>query len=161
MLKTTFFDVRITGTHSVVLPEMIIADFISNKMKRVRCVARFQDQQLEFHAALQKYHGRYQLMFSKQKQQTLKISSRDIFQLQLLEDTSKYGVEMPEELEAVLLTDYDAMHIFESLTDGKKRSIIYTILRYKNPQTRVDKALLLCENLKRGVRNNLEFFKPL
>ncbi|WP_161991923.1 YdeI/OmpD-associated family protein [Flagellimonas algicola] len=74
--------------------------------------------------------------------------------MQFFEDTSKYGVEMPEELEAVLSTDMDAETIFESFTDGKKRSIIYMISGYKNSQTRIDKSLLLCENLKRGVKDN-------
>jgi len=72
--------------------------------------------------------------------------------LQFFEDTTKYGVEMPEELNAVLLSDYEAFEIFESLTAGKKRGIIYAIARYKNSQTKIDKALLMCENLKKGVR---------
>ncbi|WP_258848503.1 hypothetical protein [Polaribacter sp. WD7] len=40
--------------------------------------------------------------------------------MQLFEDTSKYGVDMPEEHEAVLMSDYDAYCIFESFTAGKK-----------------------------------------
>jgi len=59
---------------------------------------------------------------------------------------------MPEELEAVLESDPGAKMIFDAFTAGKKRSIIYMIGRYKSSQTRIDKSLILCENLKIGLR---------
>ena len=93
------------------------------------------------------------MMFGKRYQKELGVFPNDYFQLQFFEDTSKYGVEMPEELDAVFLSDYDAFTIFESFTPGKKRGIIYMIARYKNSQTRIDKSLLLCENLKKGIRD--------
>jgi hypothetical protein len=93
------------------------------------------------------------MMFGKRYQKELGIFPNDHFKLQFFEDTSKYGVAMPEELEAVFLSDFDAFKIFESLTDGKKRGIIYAITRFKNTQTRIDKSLVLCENLKRGIRD--------
>jgi uncharacterized protein YdeI (YjbR/CyaY-like superfamily) len=58
---------------------------------------------------------------------------------------------MSEELEAVLLSDHEAYTIFEDLTPGRQRSIIYAISRYKSSQLRVDKAIILTENLKRGI----------
>jgi len=99
-------------------------------------------------------------MFSKNKQKTLHIFPNDYFGLQFFEDTSKYGVAVPEEFEAVLLSDYDAHQIFESLTKGKQRGLIYMIDRFKSSQKRIDKTLLLCENLKRGLRDNKELLKP-
>ena len=71
----------------------------------------------------------------------------------------KYGVEMPEELDAVFKTDHEAFTIFEGFTAGKKRSIIYTIIRIKNSQSRIDKALIMCDNLKRGETNPMKLFK--
>ena len=99
------------------------------------------------------------MMFSKQKQKELGLSLGDEFEMQLFEDTSKYGVDMPEELEAVLMSDYEAYQIFESLTAGKKRSFIYGVLRFKNSQQKIDKALILCENLKRKNFNPITAFK--
>ena len=93
-------------------------------------------------------------MSGKKNQKALGVFPNDYFTLQFFEDTTKYGVELPEELEAVLISDYDAFQIFESFTEGKKRGIIYSISRYKTSQTRIDKSLLLCENLKRGIRDN-------
>jgi hypothetical protein len=99
------------------------------------------------------------MMFGKRYQKELGIFPNDYFQLQFFEDDSKYGVDVPEELDAVLLSDYEAYEIFETLTPGKQRGLIYAIARYKNSQTRIDKSILICENLKRGVRNPMELLK--
>ncbi len=161
MLESPIFEVMIVGTHTLVLPEEIIRPFIDAGQKRVKAKASFEGKDIEFHGALQKYHGRYQMMFGKSRQKELGIYPSDHFQLQFFEDTSKYGVEMPEELEVVLKSDLEAMAIFAGFTDGKKRGIIYMIKRYKNSQVRIDKSLLVMENLKRGIRNNPDLLKPL
>jgi len=83
----------------------------------------------------------------------------DYFTLQVFEDISKYGVDMSEELEAVLMSDHEAYSIFENLTPGRQRSIIYTINRYKSSQTRVDKAILITNNIKRGIRDPKSWLK--
>jgi uncharacterized protein YdeI (YjbR/CyaY-like superfamily) len=41
--------------------------------------------------------------------------------------------------------------IIESLTEGRKRSLIFMVLKAKQMQTRIDKALMICENLKMGI----------
>jgi hypothetical protein len=97
--------------------------------------------------------------FGKRYQKQLGVSFNDYFELQLFEDTSKYGVEMPEEFQAVLDSDPEAFGAFEQLTDGKKRSLIYYILSFKNSQTRIDKALIISENIKIGVSDQQEIIK--
>lgn len=152
MLKSDEFEVTLVTKHSVALPENMVKPFIKNGHKRVRVIAKHEDRAIEFHAALIKEKsGQYRIYFSNAKQKELVIFMNDYFTIQLLEDQSKYGVELSEEFEAVLLSDYEAYTLFESLTPGKQRSIIYAIQRYKNSQTRVDKALLVMENLKRGI----------
>lgn len=137
----------------------IIQPFLDKNIKRVKANASFEGKELKFHGAIQKRKGSYYMMFSKRHQKVLGIFPNDYFQMQFFEDDSKYGVEMPEELDAVLLSDHEAFQIFDSFTDGKKRGVIYAILRYKNAQTRIDKSLLICENLKRGVRYNPDLLK--
>ena len=68
---------------------------------------------------------------------------------------------MPEEFSAVLESDPEAADIFESFTDGKKRSLIYYVLRFKSSQLRIDKALIISENIKIGVTDPKEIVKPL
>jgi len=152
MLKSPEFEVCITGRHAIRLPDKVVKPFLDKQYKRVRAEARHRNISLSFYAALLKWQGAYYLTFGKDKQKELGISPNDYFQLQLFEDTSRYGADMPEELEAVLESDPGAKMIFDAFTAGKKRSIIYMIGRYKSSQTRIDKSLILCENLKIGLR---------
>lgn len=161
-MKSKIFEIAITGKYySLLLPEEIVLPFIEKKLKRVKVKATFKGKELVFHAAIQKRNGDYYMMFGKRYQKELCVFPNDYFQMQFFKDTSKYGVEMPEELDAVLLSDYDAFLIFESLNDGLKRGLIYTIIRYKNVQTRIDKSLILCENLKRGIRDRAKLLSPI
>ncbi|MDH3698891.1 MAG: YdeI/OmpD-associated family protein [Flavobacteriaceae bacterium] len=147
--------------HSVQIPEEIAFIFIKQGYRRVKVKASFEGKSIEYYAALQKVKGNFILMLNKPNQKKLGIFSNDYFQIQLFEDTSKYGVDMPEELEAVLDSDPDAYEVFESLTLGKKRGLIYAVAAYKTSQTRIDKSLLMADNLKREIRNPKELFKPL
>lgn len=158
-MQSPVFEATVSGTHSIALPYQIVKPFLKKNQKRVKVQATFEDRSLVFHAALQKRKDSYFLMFGKSNQKALGVFPNDYFQLQFFEDNSKYGVEISEELEAVLLSDYEAYKIFESLTDGKKRGLIYMISRFKVSQTRIDKSILLCENLKRGIRDHRELLK--
>jgi len=154
-MKSPVFEITITGSYySLLLPETIIRPFLAENQKRVKAIASFNSKEITFYGAIQKRGDNYYMMFGKRYQKELGIFPNDYFKLQFFEDTSKYGVAMPEELEAVFLGDPDAFDIFESLTAGKKRGLIYAITRFKNTQTRIDKSLVLCENLKRGIRDN-------
>ncbi len=160
-MQSVEFEVALRGSHSLVVPDDYALPFIKKGHKRVRVVAKFEGRSISFHAAIQQYQGRYVMTFGKRYQKELGVFPNDYFQLQFFEDTSRYGVDMPEELQAVLDGDMEAMEIFSSFTEGKIRSIIYIISRYKNVQTRVDKSLILAENLKRGVRDSRELFKSV
>ncbi len=159
MLSSEKFEVRVQGYHSIYIPDSIADVFVNAGHKRVLVKAFHQDKIHTFHAALQKIKGQYQMTFGKKHQKAIGLDTHDSFSLQFFEDTSKYGVEMPEEFQAVLDSDPEAFAMFEGLTDGKKRSIIYTLLRYKNSQTRIDKALILTENLKMGITDMKELLK--
>ncbi len=160
MLNSKPFEVTLADKQSIVLPEAPIRDFIENNHKRLKVKASFENKAIDFYAALKKESsGLYRIYFSKAKQKALGVFMNDYFQLQVFEDTSKYGVDLSEELEAVLLSDYEAYTIFESLTPGRQRSMIYAISRYKSSQTRVNKALLLTQNLKRGITDPKSWLK--
>lgn len=159
-MKSPIFEISITGSYyNLQLPEEIVIPFLKKSQKRVKVHAHFRDKELWFHGAIQKRKGLYYMMFGKRYQKELGVHPNDYFQLQFFEDDSEYGVELPEEFEAVMFSDYEANQAFESLTDGKKRGLIYAIARYKNSQTRIDKTILLCENLKRGITNPREMLK--
>lgn len=159
-MKSEPFEISVTGNYySLHLPEHIVSPFLKKNRRRVKAKASYQGKEITFYAAIQKRNGQYCMMFGKRHQKVLGIFPNDYFQLQFFEDTSKYGVEVPEELDAVFLSDYEAFQIFESFTPGKKRGLIYAISRYATSQARIDKSLFLCENLKRGILENQMLLK--
>lgn len=165
-MKSPVFEVHMEGmrrgSHSIVIPASVAEPFLNSKDKRVKVEATFKDKKVSLHSKLQKdKSGNYRITFNSKLQKEIGIFPSDYFNLQLFEDTSKYGADMPEELEAVLLSDHDAYRIFESFTPGRQRSIIYSISRYKTPQTRVDKSLIISENLKKGITDPKELLKPI
>lgn len=160
-MKTEKFKIRLIDPYNILISNEIFTPFAELKMTRVKVEASSHNNKIEFYAAVKrdKKSGDFKMMFSKQKQKELTLSLGDEFEIQLFQDTSKYGVNMPEELEEVFLTDYEAYKIFESFTKGKQRSIIYGVLRYKTSQQKIDKSLIVCENLKRGIHEPIKMFK--
>jgi hypothetical protein len=158
-LNSNRFEVTLVGTHGLVLPEATVLPFLDKGCTRVLIKAFFKDKEISFHGALHQYQGQFMLSFGKGYQKALGVFPNDYFELQLFEDTSKYGVEMPEELSAVLESDPEVSALFEAFTPGKKRSLIYAILKIKTSQTRIDKALILSENIKHGISDPKEMLK--
>jgi len=161
MQKSDVFTVGLLDKHHLYIPLEIVEQFPKEKRGRFRVKFQHQDKSLEVYAALRKDKNRddYRMMFSNGNQKKLGLFLNDYFEMQLMEDISKYGVDMPEELDEVFKFDPEAFNIFETLTDGKKRSIIYYIKRIKNVQTRIDKSLILCDNLKLGITDQKLLFK--
>jgi Bacteriocin-protection, YdeI or OmpD-Associated/Domain of unknown function (DUF1905) len=80
----------------------------------------------------------------------------------LEDDTDEETFPLPEEMTEILETDDEARKYYDALTDGKKRSITVYINQTKNAQLRVDRALMITENLKRlkGKASVMQLMKP-
>ena len=65
-----------------------------------------------------------------------------------MEDPNPLGVEMPEVLDALLSQDEEAKQTFETMTDGKKRSLVYTILKVKDIDEQVHTALQFLQEVR-------------
>jgi hypothetical protein len=63
-------------------------------------------------------------------------------------DMSKYGMEMPEELEELLEQDPEGSLLFEKLSPGKQRNIIHYVSSVKNSQSRINKAIFMLDKVK-------------
>ena len=68
---------------------------------------------------------------------------------EIKEDPNPLGVKMPEVLEVLLAQDEEANQIFQGLTDGKKRSLVYTVLKVKDIDEQVQAALKFLGEVKR------------
>jgi hypothetical protein len=82
--------------------------------------------------------------------------------IMLEDDTDEETFPLPEEMAELLAIDDEARHYYDALTDGKKRSITIYINQTKNAQLRVDRALMIADNLKRlqGKGSVMELMKP-
>ncbi|GAB5417734.1 MAG: hypothetical protein Crog4KO_25170 [Crocinitomicaceae bacterium] len=87
---------------------------------------------------------------SKARMKKLQVDAGDTVSVQLKKDTSKYGMDVPEEFEEFLRQDEYAKNRFESLTMGLQRAVIYVVAQVKSSQKRIDKTVFLMDNLKKA-----------
>jgi hypothetical protein len=66
----------------------------------------------------------------------------------LTADKSKFGMEVPRELQELFAQDKEGKKRFEALTPGKRRYIIYYVNQVKGAQSRVERAVRCITNLK-------------
>lgn len=146
---------------ALLIPSDIAEELASQKIKRVVAEVSFGKKSLTLYAGVAKKKGTVYLMFSKAKRKELGVDQGDTLEVSMKEDTSKYQAPMTEELEAVLLSDFEGYEIFESLLPGKQRNIIFSVYNINDSQKRVDKALNAMENLKRGNHDPFRFDRSL
>ena len=78
-----------------------------------------------FHSGMvAKGQGTAYITVNKSRQKELEISFNEELSITLALDHSKYGMEIPEELEALLEQDRKGAQLFEELTPGQQRYII-------------------------------------
>ncbi|XOV68775.1 MAG: YdeI/OmpD-associated family protein [Fluviicola sp.] len=87
---------------------------------------------------------------SKARMKQLSVDRGDSVSITLKKDTSKYGMDVPEEFEELLRQDEYAKKRFESLSMGLQRAVIYVVAQLKSSQKRIDKSVFLMENLKKA-----------
>lgn len=72
----------------------------------------------------------------------------DEVRVRLEPDNSEFGVDIPEELAELFAQDDEGKRRFELLPPGKQRYLISYVASVKSSQLRIDRALLLVNNLK-------------
>ncbi|GAB5464852.1 MAG: hypothetical protein Kapaf2KO_02880 [Candidatus Kapaibacteriales bacterium] len=88
----------------------------------------------------------FYINFSKAKANTIKVVNGDGIKLHVWPDTSKYGADMPEELEAMLNQEPEFNRRFHAKTPGYQRTFIHAISGYKTSATRLKHAIRLMRN---------------
>jgi len=135
-----------SGMHFIKLPE----DCDTSKLdKRVLCKV---NSKLTFHCALMhKKEGGYYINIGSKILKTLKLKLGDSIEFELMKDDSEFQFEYPEELREVLETDIDAKKIFDQLTAGNKRGLIYLVTQVKSIDKKIERSLTIAEKLKMGI----------
>ncbi len=139
------FDSDLWGHHFMV-PMDVSAYFIEGNNKRLICKI---NNTIEFQCALMPDgDDRYFINLNKSRCKKIKAEIGDDLQVSLKPDTSKYGLPMPEEFEAVLDSDDEGNHLFHALTPGKQRNLLYIAGQPKSSDIRIRKSLIMIEHLK-------------
>lgn len=92
--------------------------------------------------------GNYFINVSKTVQRAAELRPEVTVHLILQPDESEYGMPVPEELIELWAFDQEAMDVFQLLTPGKQRSLLYRIGQPKTSETRAKRAVQFMEYLK-------------
>lgn len=114
----------------------IINQFQNKRHTRFICTL---EKSLNFQCGLNHLgDGNFFIILSSKNLEIVQKQLGDEIHFELNEDPNPLGVEMPEVLEAVLEQDENLKASFDSLTLGKKRSIIFALNKIKD----IDKQII-------------------
>jgi Domain of unknown function (DUF1905) len=146
-----------SGMHYFLVDEKSIHKFISKE--KTRCICTLNNM-ISFHCALmKKKEGGYYIHIGSKTVKSLKIKLGNLVTASFSEDNTENKFELCEELNEVLNTDLKAKNIYDKLTEGNKRSLIYIVSLVKSSNKKIERALMIAEKLKAGITSAKEILK--
>ena len=143
-----FEESEVFWTSIIIIPEEIYVEMIKiSPDKRIICTI---NNSHTFHCAMIPKKPFHYIMLNKDRIKVLKINTDDEISVEIVPDMSEFGMEICEELQEVLASDFDGNLLFQKLTPGKKRSIFYMLSKTKNSQLKIEKSFVFVEHLKRN-----------
>lgn len=132
----------------------IVHQFDKKRSTRLICK---MDQKVEFQCGLNHLgDGNFFIIVSTKNLKALGKQLGDEIHFSIEEDPNPLGVEIPEVLSVLLEQDEVLKGIWNRLTDGKKRSVIYGINKIKNVDLQVEKSIVflnqLAEDMEKKAR---------
>ena len=103
-----------------------------------------------FPCALMPYDGEFTIVVNKDRRKKLGIIAGDKITVEIAADESEHGMPMPDELREVLNQDPEGQTIFQALTPGKRRSMMYFIGKIKDIDRRIHTSLIFIEHIKKN-----------
>lgn len=104
--------------------------------------------------------GKAYISINSKRMKELGVEMGDTVNVILTEDTSEFGIDVPEELTELFKQDPEGKRRFDLLKPGMQRYILNYVNTVKSPQLRVDKAFMLINNLK-NLTPGKETFKEI
>ncbi len=77
----------------------------------------------------------------------------DTYNILIEQDLSEIRFEVPQEFEEVLNQDYEAKEVYDNLSAESIRSKVYLVKQVKKSQKRINRSILITNNLKVGITN--------
>lgn len=116
----------------------IVAQFKKGRATRLVCTI---NEKVHFSCGLNHYgDGNFFIIVANKHLKKLGIEVGAEVDYTIKEDPNPLGVEIPEVLLVFLEQDADAKAIFNKITDGKKRSLIYQVKAVKNIDRQIEIA---------------------
>ncbi len=138
-----------SGMHYIMLEENTVAKLTKNKNKRIICKI---NNDLEFHCAIiPKKEGGHFINIGLKICKKLKIQEGSMISAEFSVDKTKYQFDMPNELKQVLKDDQKSKKIFEALSAGNQRGLIYLVSQVKSSSKKTERALKIAEKIKEGI----------
>lgn len=145
------------NVHYLEVPKEIVDD-LGGLNNRLICTI---NEKLSFQCGLVALgEGKGYISINNSRMKKLKLKKGDEIDVQLVKDKSKYGVPVPEEFEELMLQDDEGRRRFEMLPPGKKRYIINYVGSVKSSNLRIERAIMLIENLKK-TKEGKETFREI
>ena len=117
----------------------IINQFERKRHKRLIC---HLDDKISFSCGLNHLgDGNFFLIIAGKHLDQLGKKPGNTVDYRIEEDPNPLGVEVPEVLSTLLMQDEDLKAIYEKISDGKKRALIFAILKIKNIDKQVEKSI--------------------
>ncbi|NEM99625.1 YdeI/OmpD-associated family protein [Pontibacter burrus] len=136
---------HLPGPYIEVLPDVV--QQLGGKFK-IRLLCTLNDK-LTFQGGLVALGGGSgYISINNARLKQLNLKPGDEVRVRLKPDNSEFGVNIPEELAELFAQDDEGKRMFELLPPGKQRYLITYVADVKSSQLRIDRALLLVNNLK-------------
>ncbi len=145
------FDSNLWGYHFPV-PIAIADKFVTGNDRRIVCKI---NNAIQIQGALMPYSEGYFILINQGLIKRLRLSIGENVNLEIEKDKSEFGLPMPDSFRALLDQDSESTTLFNNLTPGKKRSLIYLVGKVKNIDSQLNKGLAIVEHLKteKGILN--------
>lgn len=137
---------HLPGMHYLEVPARIVKELGGLKVRLVCTV----NKKLSFQCGMVAHGaGKAYISITKKRLKELHLGEGSEAAVELKVDRSKYGMKMSEELKIILQQDVEGNERFHKLTLGKQRYIIQYVSAVKNPDKRIERGMLIIENLKK------------
>jgi hypothetical protein len=132
--------------YHVLVPEAIAAEYLASETgRRVLCSIEGSDG---FHAGLMPDGlGGWFININQKLRDALGLREDMEVTVTLAPDPTPFGMPMPEEFEECLWQNPEAKTIFEALTPGRQRNLIYIVNNVKSPAIKLRRSLVITNHL--------------
>ncbi len=129
----------------IIVPVEIVLKLKTEKVKRFICTL---DKKSKIHAGLiPEGNGNYFIIINKQLRDRHQLSFGDTIPVEISEDTSDYGMELPDEMAEMFVQDPTGDKYFHALPPGKQRNLLYIVNKLKSPEKRLQKVVIIMDHL--------------